>query len=94
MGQVFFTLSIGFGALLAFASRIRNQIKNDCIRDAYIVAIVNLLTSGLAVCLVSVFGLGGLNVYKVIEYTFPSLLFSTIKFFLLANHKANNIPRN
>jgi len=77
MGQVFFTLSIGCGALLAFSSRIRNQLKSNCIRDAYFIVIVNCVTSVLSVCLVSLFGLGGLSVYKVFEYTFfkaPNIL--------------------
>ena len=45
-GQMFFTLSIGFGALLAFASHMPQ--KNNCMRDAYIVVGVNCSTSLLA----------------------------------------------
>lgn len=45
-GQMFFTLSLGFGALIAFASYL--PTKNDCLRDAYTVVIINCSTSLLA----------------------------------------------
>ena len=41
--QVFFSLSLGFGALIAFASY--NPINNNIIRDAYIIAITDCLTA-------------------------------------------------
>ncbi|XP_066910380.1 inactive sodium-dependent neutral amino acid transporter B(0)AT3-like [Clytia hemisphaerica] len=45
-GQMFFTLSIGFGALLAFASYM--PTKNNCMKDAYTVVSINCFTSILA----------------------------------------------
>ena len=42
-GQTFFTLGIGFGALLAYASYM--PIENNCIVDAYCVVIANLVAS-------------------------------------------------
>ncbi|XP_066936637.1 sodium-dependent neutral amino acid transporter B(0)AT3-like isoform X1 [Clytia hemisphaerica] len=44
--QIFFTLSLGFGALVAFASYM--PIKNNCIRDAYTVVFINCGTSVFA----------------------------------------------
>lgn len=41
--QMFFTLSLGFGALVAFASY--NPVKNNCVRDAYTVVFINCGTS-------------------------------------------------
>ena len=41
--QMFFTLSLGFGALIAFASYMPR--KNNCIRDAYTVVLINCGTS-------------------------------------------------
>ena len=40
---MFFTLSLGFGAMISFASY--NPVKNNCIRDAYSVVLVNCGTS-------------------------------------------------
>ena len=45
-GQMFFTLGLGFGALLAFASYM--PTKNNCMRDAYIVVLINCSTSIIA----------------------------------------------
>lgn len=45
-GQMFFTLTIGFGALLAFASYM--PTKNNCMKDAYTVVLINCATSILA----------------------------------------------
>ena len=45
-GQTFFTLGIGFGALLVYASYM--TMSNDCIADAYYVIIANLVASALA----------------------------------------------
>eukprot|EP01138_Halocafeteria_seosinensis_P013124 gb/GECG01013403.1/.p1 GENE.gb/GECG01013403.1/~~gb/GECG01013403.1/.p1 ORF type:complete len:789 (+),score=81.43 gb/GECG01013403.1/:1-2367(+) len=44
--QIFYSLGIGWGALIAFSSF--NSKKHDFIRDAYIVSIVNACTSFLA----------------------------------------------
>uniref|UniRef100_A0A8C3URC6 Solute carrier family 6 member 18 n=1 Tax=Catharus ustulatus TaxID=91951 RepID=A0A8C3URC6_CATUS len=41
--QIFFSLSLAFGGLIAFASY--NPTKNDCEKDAVTVAIVNSMTS-------------------------------------------------
>ena len=41
--QMFFTLSLGFGALISFASYM--PLKNNCIRDAYTVVFINCGTS-------------------------------------------------
>lgn len=43
---MFFTLSLGFGALVAFASY--NPVKNNCVKDAYTVVFINCGTSLLA----------------------------------------------
>ena len=40
---MFFTLSLGFGALIAFASYMPR--KNNCVRDAYTVVLINCFTS-------------------------------------------------
>ena len=40
---MFFTLSLGFGVMISFASY--NRVKNNCIRDAYTVVLVNCGTS-------------------------------------------------
>ncbi|XP_065668534.1 sodium- and chloride-dependent transporter XTRP3 isoform X2 [Hydra vulgaris] len=44
--QMFFTLSLGFGALVSFASYM--PIKNNCVRDAYVVVLINCGTSVFA----------------------------------------------
>ncbi|XP_065675972.1 sodium-dependent neutral amino acid transporter B(0)AT3-like isoform X2 [Hydra vulgaris] len=41
--QMFFNLSLGFGALVSFASY--NPIRSNCIKDAYIVVLVNFFTA-------------------------------------------------
>ncbi len=41
--QMFFTLSLGFGALIAFASYMPR--KNNCMIDAYTVVFINCGTS-------------------------------------------------
>ena len=41
--QIFFSLSLGFGALIAFASY--NPMHNNIMRDAYIVVIADCLTA-------------------------------------------------
>ena len=41
--QMFFTLSLGFGALVSFASYMPR--KNNCVRDAYTVVLINCGTS-------------------------------------------------
>lgn len=40
---MFFTLSLAFGALIAFASYM--PYKNNCIRDGYAVVLINCATS-------------------------------------------------
>jgi len=44
--QIFYSLSIGFGALIAFSSYMPR--KNDCVRDAIIVTLINCGTSFFA----------------------------------------------
>ena len=41
--QMFFTLSLAFGALIAFASYM--PYKNNCVNDAYAVVLINCGTS-------------------------------------------------
>jgi len=41
--QMFFTLSLGFGALVSFSSYMPR--KNNCVRDAYTVVLINCATS-------------------------------------------------
>ena len=69
--QMFFTLSLGFGALVSFASYM--PIKNNCVRDAYVVVFINCGTSILAA--VVVFSILGHREYltgaKVAEVSFP-----------------------
>ena len=47
---MFFTLSLGFGALISFASYM--PIKNNCVRDAYTVVFINCGTSIFAAIVV------------------------------------------
>ncbi|XP_065058071.1 sodium-dependent neutral amino acid transporter B(0)AT3-like isoform X2 [Rhopilema esculentum] len=54
--QMFFTLSLGFGALIAFASYMPR--KNNCIRDAYTVVLINCGTSIFA----------GIVVFSILGY--------------------------
>eukprot|EP00794_Sanderia_malayensis_P007056 gene7056-7848_t len=54
--QMFFTLSLGFGALIAFASYMPE--KNNCTRDAYTVVFINCLTSIFA----------GIVVFSILGY--------------------------
>lgn len=44
--QIFYSLSIGFGALIAFASYMPR--KNNCVRDAVTVVLINCGTSFFA----------------------------------------------
>jgi len=48
--QMFFTLSLGFGALISFASYM--PMKNNCVRDAYTVVFINCGTSIFAAIVV------------------------------------------
>jgi len=48
--QMFFTLSLGFGALVSFASYMPR--KNNCVRDAYTVVLINCGTSIFAAIVV------------------------------------------
>ena len=54
--QMFFTLGVGSGALIAFASYMPQ--KNNCIRDAYTVVFVNCGTSLFA----------GIVVFSILGY--------------------------
>eukprot|EP00795_Rhopilema_esculentum_P000985 gene985-10758_t len=54
--QMFFTLSLGFGALIAFASYMPE--RNNCIRDAYTVVFINCGTSLFA----------GIVVFSILGY--------------------------
>ncbi|XP_065058628.1 sodium-dependent neutral amino acid transporter B(0)AT1-like [Rhopilema esculentum] len=77
--QIFFSLSLGFGALIAFASY--NPVHNNMMRDAYIVVISDCLTAVLGgVVIFSILGhrhyLTGIPVEKV--GSGPGLAFVTI----------------
>ena len=54
--QMFFTLSLGFGALIAFASYM--PYKNQCVNDAYTVVLINCGTSIFA----------GIVVFSILGY--------------------------
>ena len=54
--QMFFTLSLGFGALISFASYM--PIKNNCVKDAYTVVMINCGTSIFA----------GIVVFSILGY--------------------------
>eukprot|EP00912_Choanoflagellata_sp_UC4_P000265 UC4_evm2s166 len=45
-GQIFYSLGLGFGAVIAFASY--NPKNNDCVRDAFTIALTNCFTSVFA----------------------------------------------
>ncbi|KAL5258866.1 hypothetical protein ACHWQZ_G009358 [Mnemiopsis leidyi] len=55
-GQIFYSLSVGFGALICFASY--NPIKNDCCKDSMFISLVN--------CGTSVFS--GIVVYSILGF--------------------------
>lgn len=55
-GQIFYSLSVGFGALICFGSY--NPVKNNCSRDAAIIALINCGTSVFA----------GIVVYSVLGF--------------------------
>jgi len=55
-GQIFYSLSIGFGALICFGSY--NPVKNNCSMDAMIIALINCGTSLFA----------GIVVYSVLGF--------------------------
>ncbi|KAL5258489.1 hypothetical protein ACHWQZ_G009103 [Mnemiopsis leidyi] len=55
-GQIFYSLSVGFGALILFGSY--NPVKNNCSRDAAIIAFINCGTSVFA----------GIVVYSVLGF--------------------------
>lgn len=72
-GQMFFTLSLGFGALISFASYM--PIKNNCVRDAYTVVFINCGTSLFAgIVVFSILGhrefVTGMDVTKVLIFFF------------------------
>ena len=54
--QMFFTLSLGFGALIAFSSYMPE--RNNCMRDAYTVVFINCGTSLFA----------GIVVFSILGY--------------------------
>ena len=54
--QIFFSLSLGFGALIAFSSY--NPVHNNMMRDAYIVVICD--------CLTAVFG--GIVIFSILGH--------------------------
>ena len=41
--QVFYSMSLAFGGLIAYSSY--NPPTNNCVQDAYVTSIINLLTS-------------------------------------------------
>ncbi|XP_057312822.1 sodium-dependent neutral amino acid transporter B(0)AT1-like [Hydractinia symbiolongicarpus] len=59
--QMFFTLSLGFGALISFASYM--PIKNNCVRDAYTVVLINCATSLFSA--IVVFSILGHRAYRL-----------------------------
>ena len=60
-GQIFYSLSVGFGALICFGSY--NPVKNNCSRDAMIISLINCGTSVFA----------GIVVYSVLGFREASL---------------------
>ncbi|KAM7383961.1 hypothetical protein PAMA_011355 [Pampus argenteus] len=61
--QIFFSLSVAFGGLIAFSSY--NDEKNNCERDAVIVGIINSATSLYAsISIFSILGFKANNVYN------------------------------
>ena len=44
--QIFFSLGLAFGGLIAYSSY--NPVRNNCYRDAVLIAVVNCATSVLA----------------------------------------------
>lgn len=44
--QVFFALGLGYGSVIAYSSY--NPVHNNCHRDAFMVSIINFMTSVLA----------------------------------------------
>lgn len=78
--QMFFTLSLGFGALIAFASYMPE--KNNCTRDAYTVVLINCGTSIFAG--VVVFSILGYRELKTgIDATKVAALFQYLSYFWL-----------
>ncbi|XP_027718119.1 sodium-dependent serotonin transporter-like [Vombatus ursinus] len=78
--QIFFSLGLGFGVLLALSSY--NQINNNCFRDALITSMVNCLTSFLSGFVIfTVLGymaeMRDIEVEEVARDKGPSLLFIT-----------------
>ena len=55
-GQIFYSLSVGFGALICFGSY--NPVKNNCSRDALVISLINCGTSVFA----------GVVVYSVLGF--------------------------
>ena len=84
--QMFFTLSLGFGALIAFASYMPE--RNNCVNDAYTVVLINCFTSIFAgVVVFSILGYRelqtGIDATKVKNL---SVFYSPVLVYSCSNH--------
>lgn len=85
--QIFFSLGLAFGGLIAFSSY--NPVNNNCYRDAVMVSLTNCLTSMFAgIVVFSIIGFKATMVYEKCLDTRNTTLTS-----LLGNYfDADNIP--
>jgi len=61
--QIFFSLGLSFGSLIAYSSY--NPVTNNCLRDAFIVAFTNCCTSVFAAIII--FGIMGFKAHKIFD---------------------------